>query len=172
MTLAAVGERAGYSRGLATSRFGSKDQLLNALVERLLGEWSHRNVFPLTKDRSGRESIYIGINAIADQVKRDPTELRVLYALVFEALSPVPDLHSRFVQLHEMMRTDLARIVRRGIRDGSIRKGIQAAEEASLIVSSARGIAYQWLLDPDGFDPVRTLRYLADTTDARLRPNA
>jgi len=31
MTLAAVGERAGYSRGLVTARFGSKDQLLEAL---------------------------------------------------------------------------------------------------------------------------------------------
>jgi len=37
MTLAAVGERAGYSRGLATARFGSKDELLRALVERIVG---------------------------------------------------------------------------------------------------------------------------------------
>jgi AcrR family transcriptional regulator len=170
MTLAAVGERAGYSRGLVTARFGSKDQLLKALVDRITGVWSHRNVLPRTEGRSGREAIVILVDAIATQAQRDPGAIRVLYALMFEALGPVPELRTTFVEIHTAMRADLARLVRRGVRDGSILKGTPPAGEAALIVSSLRGIAYQWLLDGEGFDPVPALRYLATTTDARLAP--
>ena len=33
-----------------------------------------------------------------------------------------------------------------------------------LVIAGLRGIGYQWLLDPDGFDPVSSLAYLHDTT--------
>ena len=36
MTLAAIGKRAGYSHGLVTARFGSKEGLLWALVDRMV----------------------------------------------------------------------------------------------------------------------------------------
>jgi len=170
MTLAAVGERAGYSRGLVTARFGSKDQLLQSLVEHIVGRWSHRNVLPRTKEATGRDGIQIVLEAIATQADRDPSALRVLYALMFEAVGPAADLRSTFVQLHADMRADFARFVRRGLRDGSIRSGLSPDLEAAVVVAGVRGIAYQWLLDPDGFEPVTALRYLARVTDERLRP--
>jgi AcrR family transcriptional regulator len=171
MTLAAVGERAGYSRGLATARFGSKDELLGALVERIVGRWSHRNVLPRTKGASGRDAIRIVLDAIATQAGRDPSALRVLYALMFEAVGPVAELRSTFVELHADMRADFARFVRRGLRDGSVRPGVSPDNEAAVIVAGIRGIGYQWLLDPDGFDPVVILRHLGRVTDERLRPD-
>ena len=39
MTLAATGDRAGYSRGLVTTRFGNKENLLRALIDRLGERW-------------------------------------------------------------------------------------------------------------------------------------
>jgi AcrR family transcriptional regulator len=170
MTLAAVGERAGYSRGLATARFGSKDQLLQALVERIVGRWSHRNVLPRTKGATGRDGVGIILEAIATQAERDPSALRVLYALMFEAVGPAADLQSTFVQLHADMRADFARLIRRGLRDGSVRYGTSPDNEAAVIVAGIRGIGYQWLLDPDGFQPVTALRYMAGLIDERLRP--
>jgi len=170
MTLAAVGELSGYSRGLVTARFGSKDQLLNALVERIVDRWSHRTVLPRTRGSTGREAIRIVLDSIAAQAERDPTALRVLYALMFEAVGPVPDLRAAFVELHSDMRADLARFVRRGLRDGSIRAGVLPEGEAASLVAGLRGIGYQWLLDPEGFEPVPALVYLAKTTDERLMP--
>jgi AcrR family transcriptional regulator len=169
MTLAAVGERAGYSRGLVTARFGSKDQLLKALVERIINRWEHRNVLPRTEGASGREAIVILLEAISEQVARDPTDVRVLYALMFEALRPIPELRSTFVEFHATMRADLAAFVRRGLRDGSIARGTSPTKEAALIVAGLRGIGYQWRLEPDGFDPLPPLRHLVSTTDDRLR---
>jgi AcrR family transcriptional regulator len=170
MTLAAVGERAGYSRGLVTARFGSKDQLLEALVARITTGWNHRNVLPRTIGRPGRDGVLILIDAIRSQAARDPRALRTLYALMFEALGPNPALRDHFVEFHRMMRADLAKLVRRGIRDGSVARERRADEEAALVVAGLRGIAYQWLLDPEGFDPVPALAVLGAATDHRLRP--
>jgi AcrR family transcriptional regulator len=170
MTLAAVGERAGYSRGLVTARFGSKDQLLAALVDRITTGWSHRNVLPRTVGRPGADGILILIDAIRAQAERDPRALRTLYALIFEALGPNVALRQHFVEFHRTMRADLAKLVRRGIRDGSVDPRRNATEEAMLVVAGLRGIAYQWRLDPDRFDPAAALRALGEATGQRLRP--
>jgi AcrR family transcriptional regulator len=169
MTLAAVGERAGYSRGLVTARFGSKQKLLTALVERMTAGWTHRNVLPRTVGRSGFEAVVTLLDAIRDQAQRDPRALRVLYALMFEALGPNADLRANFVEFHRSMRADIARMLRRGVRDGSVRGDVDPAAEAVCIVGGLRGVAYQWALDPDAFDPVAALDYLTRTTGARLR---
>jgi AcrR family transcriptional regulator len=171
MTLAAVGERAGYSRGLVTARFGSKEKLLHALVERMTTRWTHKNVLPRTAGRTGLEGVVVLLDAIRAQAERDPRALRVLYALMFEALGPNVDLRAHFVEFHRAMRSDITRLVRRGVRDGSIRAGVDPAAEAVLIVGGLRGVAYQWALDAGAFDPVGALSYLTRVTEARLHRN-
>ncbi len=168
LTFAAIGERAGYSRGLVTARFGNKDGLVEALIDRIVTTWNHKNVIPRTKGRSGLEGIEILIDAIRAQAERDPRGLRVLYSLMFEALGPDDQLRDRFAKFHETMRADFAQLVRKGVRDGSIRKGLAPDREAALMVAGLRGIGYQWLLDPSGFDPVTTLGLLRDASVERL----
>jgi hypothetical protein len=77
---------------------------LKALVERIIDRWNNRNVLPRTEGASGRDSIVILIGAIGEQVERDPTDVRVLYALMFEALRPIPELKSTFVEFHATAR--------------------------------------------------------------------
>lgn len=168
LTLATIGERAGYSRGLVTARFGSKDLMVGELIERIVGRWSHRNVLPRTKGKSGREAMLVMLDAIRAQAERDPRALRVLYALMFEAIGPDDALKARFASFHEGMRTDFARFVQRGKRDGSVAKSVNANAEATLVIAGLRGIGYQWLLDPEHFDPVPALAYLHATTADRL----
>jgi AcrR family transcriptional regulator len=168
LTLAAIGERAGYSRGLVTARFGSKDGLVDELIERIVGRWSHRNVLPRTKGRPGLEAMLVMLDAIRAQAERDPRALRLLYSLMFEALGPDEGLRARFARFHEDMRADFAGFVQRGKRDGSVARTADPAAEAALVIAGLRGIAYQWLLDPDHFDPVPALTYLHTTTAQRL----
>jgi hypothetical protein len=51
------------------------------------------------------------------------------------------------------MRDDLAAALRKGIGDGSVRPDVDPGREATMIVGILRGTSYQWLLDPDRFDP-------------------
>ncbi len=168
LTLATVGERAGYSRGLVTARFGSKDGLIDALIERIVTTWSHKNVIPRTQDSSGLDAVTGLLDAIRTQAAKDPRGLQVLYSLMFEAVGSEASLRERFAEFHVEMRSDFARMVRRGQRDGSILKGPSPDREGELIVAGLRGVGFQWLIDPDDFDPVKALTYLRNTTHTRL----
>jgi AcrR family transcriptional regulator len=145
MTLAAIGDRAGYSRGLVTARFGSKGGLIDALIRRIVGRWSHRNVLPRTEGKPGLEA-----------------------TLIIEAVGPDEDLRARFVSFHSTMRADIAELIRRGIEDGSVRPDVDAYIEAGMIVATLRGVGYQWLLDPDGWDFAAYLGQLIQATRERL----
>lgn len=168
LTFASIGDRAGYSRGMVTARFGNKDGLIDALIDRIVTTWSHRNVIPHTKGRSGLEGAMTLLDAIIAQAAKDPRGLQVLYSLMFEAIGANEDMMVRLGKFHEGMRADFAQFVRRGQRDGSIRKGPSPDREAELFVAGLRGIGFQWLLDPGSFDPVKALRYLRSTTHDRL----
>jgi AcrR family transcriptional regulator len=168
LTFAAIGERAGYSRGLVTARFGSKEGLVEELIDRIVNSWNHRNVLPRTKGKPGLAGVEVLLDAIRRQAETDLRGLRVLYALMFEALGPDQELRVRFAKFHDTMRADFAELIAKGQRDGSIRRGLAPAREAALVVGGLRGVGYQWLLDPDHFDPVDALAYLHDTTTARL----
>ena len=137
------------------------------MIERIVNAWSHRQVRPRTKGRSGLEGVLTILGAVRDQAASDPSQLLVLYSLMFEATSD-DGLRRRFAELHEAMRGDYVYFIRKGLRDGSITKGTSPANEAALLVAGLRGIGYQWLIDPDGFDPVGPLTHLHDTTRDRL----
>jgi len=169
LTFASIGERAGYSRGLVTSRFGSKDGLVEALIERVVNTWGHRNVIPYTEGKSGLAGVTIMLEAIRRQSARDSRGLRVLYALMFEAVgSDDALLRVRMADLNAEMRCDFAKFIDRGLSDGSVSSGISPNAEAALIIAALRGIGYQWLLDPNRFNPVSSLAYLRDVTLDRL----
>src|SRR5205085_5012871 len=52
-TLAGIGERAGYSRGLVTQRFGNKENLLWAILRQILDRRSTHAMQPRVADQVG-----------------------------------------------------------------------------------------------------------------------
>jgi AcrR family transcriptional regulator len=168
VTLATVGERAGYSRSLATVRFGSKAGLLDALVDHIVGRWMFTRVTPRTEGKSGLASLVIMLESIRDAYVKSPESLSVLYALLFEALGPAMELRERFAEIHENERENLASVITRGIADGSIDPHVKPEVEAQLILATLRGVGYEWRLEPKSFDPVSCLNHLIMTTRKRL----
>jgi AcrR family transcriptional regulator len=173
MTLAMVGERAGYSRSLATARFGSKGKLLEALVDEIVVRWDVEKVEPELHGSTGLEALRVLLTEIKNAYEKSPRSLGVLYSLIFEAVGPVPELRERFVTFHKNQRSRIANYIRNGVKDGSIAPGVDPEQQAAMIVAQLRGVGYLWKLDPDGIDsgPVLTtfidqvIRYLAGNTD-------
>lgn len=162
MTLAMVGERAGYSRSLATARFGSKGKLLEALVDEIVVRWDVETVEPELQGLNGREALRVLLTAIKTSYEKHPRSLGVLYALIFEAVGPVPELRDRFVALNDNLRARIAEYIERGVKDGSINPGIDAGQQAAVIVAQLRGVGYLWKLDPDGIDSSAVLTLFID----------
>jgi len=167
MTLAAIGERAGYSRGLVTARFGSKAGLVDALIRRVWGQLHAARVVPLAHGRPGLQEILELIGALTYETDAHERDVRALLALMFEALGPDPDLRARMVEFHDSMRSEIAAALRAGVEDGSVRVDADADAAAALIVSAMRGFAYQWLLDSDSIDLTACYAELGDLVRTR-----
>jgi AcrR family transcriptional regulator len=149
-SLAAIGEAAGYSRGLVHERFGSKAGLLWKLVQTMLRAWN-------SESRAHGHTGHAGIEAVCDLLEnhkravKEDRGIRAFYALMFEALGPVPELLPEFRTLHRAFRAEIEKALRAGIDAGLIRKDLDVKARAVLLLALQRGIAFQWLLDPEGF---------------------
>ena len=88
--------------------------------------------------------------------------------MAFFLRSGDPALRERFVASQRLMERDVARLVRRGIGDGSIRVGVDPRVEAALLVAALRGIAYQWFLYPEEVELIGLHRALAARLAERI----
>jgi AcrR family transcriptional regulator len=149
-SLAAIGEEAGYSRGLVNERFGSKSGLLWKLVKSMLRTWSHEVRASSDAEPVGLERLFSLLDNHRRAVQSD-VPIRAFYALMFEALGPIPELLPEFRTLHRNFRADIEKTLRAGIEAGTIRADIDAAAQAAIWLGTLRGIAFQWLLDRKGF---------------------
>lgn len=170
VTFVAVGERSGYSRGLVTARFGSKEKMMRALIDRITDGWNASHVFPRTAGEDGFTGLVIGFEELVGQFRRDTQSLAVLYTLISEALGTDEALREKMRDLHRELRHYMAELLSRGIEDGSVRPDISPGLEATAIVAMLRGIGYQWRLDPDRIDPAKAFEHVIAMLSERWRP--
>jgi len=171
MTLAAIGERAGYSRGLATVRFGSKAAVLQRLVEWSTAGWYDQRALSRTSDKDGYDSVLLLLDSISRRVADDARKMRTFYSLMFQALGPHPDMRTYFVTFHRQLHGDLRAVIARGISDGSINPLRDPDRDADFIVANLRGVAYLWALDPEQFDAVANVAHMVGVVASWLAPN-
>lgn len=150
-TLQAIGEEAGYSRGLATYRFGSKAGLYDAVCKSISRRWLEY----LTKsvgDRTGIEAMCAALDACLQFVSDSPREARVLQILYCGAASPLSEYRQTSVNIHQRQRQDVAAWVRAGIDNGTIRTDIDPTVTAGQYIAYIGGMTYLWVIDPDSID--------------------
>ncbi|MGI5131107.1 TetR/AcrR family transcriptional regulator [Pseudonocardia sp. CA-107938] len=147
MTLAAIGQRAGYSHGLVTARFGSKEGLLWALVERMVDAWQI-DVETMGEPPSASDSLHALLRGMRQSWSRHPKHMQALYGLMFEALLPIPLLNERMRELHRKLRDDIEQVLRRDIDKGVLPDDLDVLRVARLVVGGIRGAIYQTMLDP------------------------
>jgi hypothetical protein len=95
--------------------------------------------------------------------------LRLFYVLMFEALGPRSDLAREFARLHAKLRELTVGWVQDAIDSGEMRRDLDATAVVILITGALGGIAYQWLLDPGGFDVDRVYADLERTLERGMR---
>ena len=86
-TLRAVGERAGYSRGLVTYQYGSKVGLMRAVTKTLAGFWLER-LLSAVGQRSAVDGLCAAIDAHYHFIHEMPSQFRALSILAFASIDP------------------------------------------------------------------------------------
>lgn len=155
-TLALIGEKAGYSRGLVTQRFGNKENLLWAVMRQILDRWSTQALEPRVAGKIGVPALQTILAAYLDACEAGPKRIRAYYALLREADGPVPAVRDTIKKLHVTERAQIAGMIRAGQAAGAVRRDIDPDAEATAFLGVMRGVTLQWLLDPN-VDLVGTL---------------
>lgn len=155
-TLKAVGELAGYSRGLAGYRFGSKAGLFEFIV-RSIGEYWLRELTRVTANRIGIEAICAATDEHLRFCREAPDRVRAFYLLWFESVSPGSGVKQVVAGIHDRRRQDVAEWIRRAVMAGEAQ--IQLSEDAiaGQFGASIVGIVYHWLQHLDDTDEVAAL---------------
>ena len=151
-TLAQVGKQAGYTGGLVSHHFGSKEGLARALVERAAGRFYQDQLLAATRGKSGLDALCASMDTYLDELVVREEYMRALYVLMGEALGPVPEINEVFAELNRGFRHSARTWIREGIDAEEIRSDLDPDAEAAVFVGMLRGVATQWMAEPRCFD--------------------
>ena len=145
MTLADVGERAGYSRSLAAHYFGSKPKLLAAIIDYVLTESPPPTLDPGLR---GVGRIEAEITSFFDGLVSHPSWVRVYIVIAHEAATAVPELQAAIHQQNVGFRNRVESALREGIDLGEIPSGLDTGAVSIAVMAMVRGVAWEWFTDP------------------------
>jgi len=151
-TIAQIAQKAGYSHGLVSQRFGSKSDLIRMLATEFQNYFAIDKLEPELKERHGLEALIVMIETYLDAVAGSGTLGRAYYELFGESIVLVPEIHETFVRADRNFRELLMKTIRAAIDLGEIPAAVDVSAVASVVLSILRGTAMQWLLDGGSID--------------------
>ncbi|MGB2288067.1 MAG: TetR/AcrR family transcriptional regulator [Porticoccaceae bacterium] len=155
-TLKDVGEKAGYSRGLAGYRFGNKAGLFDFVLRSVGDEWL-AELTAVTRGKCGYEAIAAALDAHIKFCEEAPRHVEAFYRLWFESLTPDSQLKPVIAGIHERRRADVIGWIEQGIATNTVPKSVPAQLIADQFSASVIGIVYHWVSDPTKLDEIRSL---------------
>jgi len=152
VTVANVGERAGYSRGLVSHHFGSKRALMQRLVESVTYQFREALFDQQSGDALGELSTLIDIyfDVVSDLQPINRARL-VLWADA--VANPSDDVRPAMVNADKEFREEIEKRLRHAITTDQVPTTVNAHGLATVIIAMLRGVALQSLID-DGVDLV------------------
>ena len=150
-TLKEIGERAGYSRSLASNRFGSKEALFDQMVLDFNNKWAGE-LRRFVGERTGLSAFMAALEAVEHFLLNRTIEMQALYILWFESISSHTAVRARLAANHLAYRRDAERWLKQGIEEGTIRPSIDPTCFAVEFNAFIFGLVYQWLVSPNSVD--------------------
>lgn len=153
MTMARIEAACGSSRGLPGYHFGSKQGLLEAVIEEVKATFVDRVVHaPSSPGETGLEGTLRVMRNYLTQLKVDARRNRVMLILIVESVAAQPELQRSVRDLNALLRDSLIEQLDRGRRDGSVPVKLATVHHAVTLMATLRGIVLQWVADPTGTD--------------------
>lgn len=156
-TLAAIGERSGYSRGLVTHRFGSKAGLLAHVHDTVMADWID-GVKVAVGETTGLAALIKIVDVLYGLLAEQPDEIRAMYLLRYASIDPGAEFRTNVAKAHTAQCRDVRRWIEAGQKDGNLSQDIDASLMAELFCAAVDGLIYRWLVTPK--IPIRELHDL------------
>ncbi|WP_218042302.1 TetR/AcrR family transcriptional regulator [Sphingobium fuliginis] len=150
-TFEKIGQRAGYSHGLVTQRFGSKDGLILALIDYLSGQMDARYEDLLKHAATPVDELAGYLDVLISQVLEDPLA-EAYFVMMSAAIANRLPQKDVFLASHERMRVRFADSIRRAQDAGLMSPELDPDATALAFGCVQLGFAVQLLLNSD-LDP-------------------
>jgi len=147
-TLIAIGESAGYSRGLATHHFGSKSGLFRKVLRHITTAWTEeleRNL----DGKDGLKAILAALDAHRDHMQHFSQHARAMNILWSASFDPASEFKPNVIEFHRLQRAAAADWVMTGQEKGEINADINPMSFAEQFYASLLGLNFQWLVNPE-----------------------
>ena len=151
-TIAQIAQKAGYSHGLVSQRFGSKSDLIQMLAREFQSYFAIDKLEPALKKRHGLDALIVMVETYLDAVAGSGMLGRAYYELFGESIVLVPEIHQTFVKADRNFRELLIKTIRSAIKVGEMPQEVDVNALASVVLSIIRGISMQWVLDGGSMD--------------------
>ena len=168
MSLDLLAEEVGVAKSSILWHFGSKEELLLRVAERVLEEVARgpvRQILALPTLEARGEAAW---RFFGENLRERPELRRLVLWLIFECVEERPEMRTRLQQLYRSIREMFEAGFREVVRDAAQRERL-----AILTLATFDGIFLQWLLEPAAIDvealhdELRRLSDLANQTRPR-----
>lgn len=160
VTLEAVGLRAGYSRGLVTRRYGSKEKLLIRVLNYLVN-WLENNTNKATNGLYGIDAINKLILSVAEDIPINEIKYKAYFWLVFHALESKSELNNCLAEMLEIREAQTIKWLKEALALEQLARNSDIDMIADFITVSMMGIVHKWMVDPN-FNIVVRLKQLTN----------
>jgi len=155
-TFEAIGGKAGYSRGLATQRFGSKQGLIEAVIQHLHELQEAALAEHGIDDLPGFEAVLAYVDLYLRGLSSEAGGGRAYFMLLSSAVADATAMRAAFAAEHGRVERRLEALVLKGQAEGDIRRDLDADAAALMIGSLLLGLSMQVLVDPEtNLEPIR-----------------
>jgi AcrR family transcriptional regulator len=147
VTLANVGERAGYSRGLATHHFGSKGALMQRLVDAVTSQFRDAMVEESQSDSpidQLRQLVDFYFHLLSDL---QPVNRARLVLWADAVAGPSEDVRPQMVSADREFREEIEKRIEMAVTAGEMNADVDPHGLATVIIAMLRGVALQHVLD-------------------------
>jgi AcrR family transcriptional regulator len=149
VTLANIGERAGYSRGLATHHFGSKGAMMARLVDSVTSGF-REEVFVESASETVLDRALGLVRAYFHELSHPRPANRARLVLWADAVAAGgPDVRAAMLASDRAFRDELAKRIAHGVSTGEFAGSVDPRAAATVIIGMLRGVALQSMLDDE-----------------------
>jgi AcrR family transcriptional regulator len=165
VSLAAIGQRAGFSHGLVLARFGSKAQLIHKVTREVQNRFA-ANVAAATHNLTGFAALEAAINVFFSETATKSAQGLAFYVLLGEAVGPDAEIREAFVAADKAFRAFIERMLIEA--KSEIDPAVDIGAVAALLVGMLRGVGMQARVNPNAIELERA-RCAAIDLARRLR---
>lgn len=150
-TLNDIGGRAGYTGGLVSNRFGSKQALLRAVLDEIYRSFTRESMTEVSRTATVVEGLQRYIEVFLNRLSRNNPQLRALYLVMGESLGAVPEMRSEIADFNKQTIRAVGNLIQQGVDNGELRDDLVVREAAAVILGLLRGLTSLYLADPNTF---------------------